>query len=205
MIPLHEDFAIVQNRRTAFAVTVLGLHVAEIDVPDRFAGFRIEGIEPMRSEECVDALAVGDRRGRGQRSGVVAALLGNGFVHAALPENFSVAAIDGERNEAPFAGDEIVVVSAGCRVGARRKWLADGDRAGQKNAVAMNDGAGVAEAGKGSFSAQVFLLAPFDGRRGVGGGTGAERTAPMRPVCGLVSAVRPAPHREQTCDNKAGD
>src|SRR3954462_10691351 len=57
-----------------------------------------------------------------------------------------------------------------------------GNRRGHEDALAPNNGRGMSLARQRHLPADVFVLAPFDGRIGVGRNTSAQWAAPLRPV-----------------------
>src|SRR5439155_6056873 len=122
---------------TAFAVAVLGVHLAEVFLPQQLAG-GVEAVEAVGAEEGEDTLAVGDRRGRGEAGGVVAGLVRGGLVHRLLPDDLAGLAADREHGELVVVSRTQVVVSARADE-ARRDRLAVGDRRGQEDLVAPNN------------------------------------------------------------------
>ena len=59
VIPVDDERVAEESRGAALPVTVLGLHVAEIGLPEQVA-VQVESVEPVGAEEGVQALAIGD-------------------------------------------------------------------------------------------------------------------------------------------------
>ena len=102
VIEQHEQAAVVQYRRRAFAERAVHAQLhAEVLLPDRLAVDRVDE-QSARSEERVHALAVGDRRVRGETAvRAVVALVWRGDGCRALPEGAPGLAIE----QAKFAGE----------------------------------------------------------------------------------------------------
>ena len=90
MIPVHEERVGVEDRGTAFAMRVEGLHFAEVVLPPHRA-VRVEAVKSARAEEGVDEFAIGYRRVLRRTARVVSAFVRPFFAHVFFPEGAPVA------------------------------------------------------------------------------------------------------------------
>lgn len=168
-VPVNDDGVAGKGGGRAFAEAHAGFHLAEVRFPFEGA-VEVVAVEAARAEEGEDDAAVGDGGGGGEGVVVLAAFVGDFLAGDFLPEDFAGGAIKAEDGELQgFAG-----FGRGDLAGGR-------DGGEEKDAVAPDDGRGIAFAGDGGFPLDVVGLAP--GERGIGerGGAGAERAAPLGP------------------------
>ncbi|HEV3078743.1 MAG TPA: hypothetical protein VGY66_03150 [Gemmataceae bacterium] len=166
MIPVYYQRLTVKRRGTALAVSMLGVHFAEMLLPKQLA-VRIQAVKPARAEEREDKLPIGDWRSGRQAAADMPRFVRQLLMHRLLPQDRAVAAADCQDHKLVMVGQEQIVMGAGTFGKARPYGFALGDRRGQENAVSPNNRRGMPLPRKGNFPANIVFLTPFDGRVGV--------------------------------------
>src|SRR5215472_9194277 len=98
MIPANDERVAVEHGRTAFAVSVQGMHPAEVLLPLDIP-IELEAIEAARTEKPVEPFAVSHGRARSQASGLVSALVRPFFAQDFHPGDAPVAPVTGPRQK----------------------------------------------------------------------------------------------------------
>src|SRR5262249_22302389 len=169
----------VQDRRTAFAVAVLAVHLAEVFFPNELA-VEVETIQAIRAERRKDVFAVADRRRRREASSYVAGFVRRSVMHSFLPENLPALAAHGQHGEFVASGPIQIVVRARPNE-PRLDGIAVRNRGGQKDAVATDDRRGMALTRECRLPADVLGLAPFNRGLRIRSNAAGKRAAPLRP------------------------
>src|SRR5262249_29794479 len=160
VVPVDDQGLAVQDRGAALAVSVLGVHLAEILFPQQLA-VGVQAVETAGAEECEHPRAIGDRRGRRHTAGNMTRFVWQFLVYGALPEDFSVAAADGQHHKlVPLGQGQIVMGAWAIRV-AGLHGLPVRDRRREEEVLTPDDGRGMPLARYCRLPADVLGLAPL--------------------------------------------
>ena len=181
VIPIDKQQVTVENGRRTLAVPVFGLHLAELLLPLQFA-VHIEAVQPVRTKEREDVLAVSHRRIRRETPRVVPPFMRFLLMDGLLPEYFSVAPIDREDHELMPLRHRHTIMSPRSRTVFRRRRLTKRDRRSQKDAITPHNRRRMPLARQSDLPTNVFRLAPLDRRIGIGRRPGPQWTPPLRPI-----------------------
>ncbi len=181
MVPIDDQCIAVKDGRDALAMSVLGLHLAEFFVPHQLA-IKVQAIEPVRSEECKQMLAIGNGRVGRQAGGEMTAFVRKLSVQDLLPQNLAVSAANGEHHELVSMRHRSAVVCAFGLAVTGWECFSEGCRRSQENPVLPDDGRRVAQAGQRRLPTDVLFFAPLERRISVGCDAGSERPTPLRPI-----------------------
>ena len=171
-----------------------GRDAAQLRLPEQLA-VEVVRVQALRPEPRVHALAVHDRRGRGEAAAAVARVVGVALPRGLLPQHLPAVGVHRQHLQRLRAvgAHAVGMRRTPCpRRGASRAGeagLADValDRRGQEDAIAPHHRRRVAAAGDGRLPQHVLGRAPRERQAGLGRDALAVRAAELRPAVRLGS------------------